>query len=63
MLYNYGSIFPGKLNLTFESFLSELQKAMNGGPSKKQMQVKRLFHMYIDGKNSQRICERLIDEL
>ena len=63
MLYNYGSIFPGKLNLTFESFLSELQKAMNGGPSKKQMQVKRLFHMYIDGKNSQRICERLLDEL
>ena len=63
LLYNYESVFPGKLNLTFESFLSELQKAMNGEPSNKQMQVKRFFHMYVDGKNSQRVCERLLDEL
>ena len=63
MLYNYGSVFPGQLNLTFESFLSDLQKTMNGGFNEKQAQVKRLFHKYTNGKNSQRVCDCLLDAL
>ena len=65
LLYNYEYIFPGKLNLTFESFLAELQKAITdtGIPSKKQLRVKCLFHKYIDGTNSQRVCDCLISEL
>ena len=63
MLYNYDSVFPGQLNLTFESFLSELQKAMNGDFNEKQTQMKRLFHKYTDGKNSQRVCNYLLDAI
>jgi CDP-glycerol glycerophosphotransferase (TagB/SpsB family) len=63
MLYNYDSVFPSQLNLTFESFLSELQKAMNGDFNEKQTQMKRLFHKYTDGKNSQRVCDCLLDAI
>ena len=65
LLYNYEYIFPGKLNLSFESFLAELEKAINdiGIPSKKQVRVKRLFHKHSDGNNSQRVCDCLISEL
>ena len=64
LLYDYESIFPGKLNHTFESFLAELQKALNNGiPGRQQVRVKRLFHKYSDGNNSRRVCDYLASEL
>ena len=64
LLYDYESIFPGKLNHTFESFLAELQKALNNGiPGRQQVRVKRLFHKYSDGNNSRRVCGYLASEL
>ena len=60
-IYDYENIFPEKINLTFESFLSNLEKSLEKGSiSEKQKRLKHLFHENLDGKNSERIYAKLV---
>ncbi len=63
MLYDYNSVFPGKVNLSFNAFFNEIENVINGNITEKQAKIKSLFHRYCDGGNSNRICNRIIKSM
>ena len=56
-IYNYELVFPEKINITFESFLSDLKRALSGKINNRQNKLKHIFHDNINGQNSERICD------
>tara|TARA_B100001250_G_C19711912_1_gene749627 strand:+ start:133 stop:1260 length:1128 start_codon:yes stop_codon:yes gene_type:complete len=63
LMYDYNSIFPGKINESFESFLEELQLSLSRPINEKQLRIKRLFHTFLDGKNSERVSSKILSTL
>ena len=62
-LYDYNYIFPGKINQTFESFLTELRESFSSPITKKQLRMKNIFHAFLDGKNSERVSSKILSTL
>jgi len=60
LLYDYNYIFPGKINQTFELFLTELRKSFSTPINEKQFRIKHLFHKFLDGKNSERVSKKIL---
>ncbi len=63
ILYDYNAVFPGKVNLSFNAFFDDFKNAINGNITKKQVKIRNLFHEYYDGKNSNRVCDRIIESM
>ncbi|MBJ35489.1 MAG: hypothetical protein CMB62_02620 [Euryarchaeota archaeon] len=63
LLYDYSYIFPGKINQTFELFLTELRKSFSTSITEKQFRIKHLFHKFLDGKNSERVSKKILSSL
>ena len=63
LLYDYDLVFPGKINVTFESFLKELKISLSTSVSSKQIRIKNLFHAFLDGKNSERVSQKILSIL
>tara|TARA_B100000579_G_scaffold105050_1_gene83644 strand:+ start:205 stop:1332 length:1128 start_codon:yes stop_codon:yes gene_type:complete len=63
LLYDYSYIFPGKINQTFELFLTELRKSFSTSITEKQFRIKHLFHKFLDGKNSERVSKKILSNL
>lgn len=61
LAYHYEDVTPGPKVLSFDSFITALQDALQGAPlyQKQRDKVKRLFHQYADGKS----CERVVKEM
>ena len=62
-LYDYDLVFPGKINVTFESFLKDLKISLSTSISSKQIRIKHLFHAFLDGKNSERVSRKILSIL
>jgi CDP-glycerol glycerophosphotransferase (TagB/SpsB family) len=62
-LYDYKYIFPGKINETFDSFLKELRDSLSTPIDEKQLRIKQLFHAFLDGKNSERVTNKILSSL
>ncbi len=54
-IYNYELVFPEKINKTFDSFLSDLERAISGKINNRQNKLKNIFHDNLNGQNSERI--------
>ena len=63
LLYDYDLVFPGKINVTFESFLKELKISFSTSIISKQIRIKHLFHAFLDGKNSERVSKKILSSL
>jgi len=63
LMYDYKHIFPGKINKTFKSFLEELQMSLSSPINEKQIRIKRLFHTFLDGKNSERVSSKILSNI
>tara|TARA_B100000700_G_scaffold196888_1_gene216658 strand:- start:1209 stop:2339 length:1131 start_codon:yes stop_codon:yes gene_type:complete len=63
LFYKCENVFPGKVSKTFDSFIVELEKAINGHIYEKHEIIKRIFHKYTDGKNSERVVAKVIDSI
>ena len=63
LLYDYNYIFPGKINQTFDSFLTELRESFSRPITKKQLRMKNIFHAFLDGKNSERVSKKILSIL
>ena len=58
-IYNYELVFPEKINKTFDTFLSDLERAMSGRINNRQNKLKNIFHNNIDDQNSERIYKKV----
>ena len=63
LLYDYSSVFPCKINETFDSFLKQLEISLSAPINSKQIRIKHLFHTFLDGKNSERVSRKILSSL
>ena len=62
-LYDYSSVFPGRVNETFDSFLKQLEVSLSNPIDSKQGRIKHLFHEFLDSKNSERVSKKILSRL
>lgn len=62
-LYDYSSVFPGRVNETFDSFLKQLEFSLSNPIDSKQERIKHLFHEFLDSKNSERVSKKILSRL